>query len=130
MSHLALIAISIYIIVRDILTHRISNLSILLLSALLLLSPHPTHVGTAFIAIATSTMLFHLAKIGMGDLKLLIALLITQGALVISANYLNLCIVVLVVTLISQLIWWRSLRGSVAFAHVLLLPFVIVYLAI
>ncbi|CAN2201721.1 hypothetical protein MCEJIRE27_00772 [Candidatus Nanopelagicaceae bacterium] len=130
MFNLALFAFSAQIIVRDALTHRISNVSILCFTALQLFSPHPIHATKTFFAISLASILFTIARIGMGDLKLLIGLLITQGAIVTSLNYLYLTIVALVFTLISQLIFRRSLQGSVAFAHVLLLPFLIGYLAI
>lgn len=130
MFDLFLIAISSYIIIRDFLTHRISNLSTLLLTALLIINPHTSQLTTTIISIVTSSILFSIAKIGMGDLKLLIGLLITQGSIVISDKYLYLTVTTLVATLISHLISRRTFRGSVAFAHVLLAPFVVLYLAI
>lgn len=130
MFDLLLIAFSSNIIIRDFLTHRISNISTFLLTALLFFNPHQSRLLTTIIAIAFASILFSIAKIGMGDLKLLIGLLITQGSIVISDNYLFLAFTVLAATLISQLISRRTLRGSVAFAHVLLAPFVLLYLAI
>jgi Flp pilus assembly protein protease CpaA len=97
---------------------------------MLYFSPHQSGVKITLVAIAAASILFYIAKIGMGDLKLLMGLLITQGALVISRSYLYLSICALLATLISQLIYRRTLQGSVAFAHVILLPFIIIYLAI
>jgi Flp pilus assembly protein protease CpaA len=82
------------------------------------------------IAILIVSILFYILKMGMGDLKLMVGLLITQGALIISIRYLTLLICVLLITLITQLFLHRTLQASVAFAHVLLLPFLIGYLAI
>jgi Flp pilus assembly protein protease CpaA len=126
----ALLALSAYIILRDFLTHRISNRSVLLLTALLFLSPHQSGVKSIIVSILVISTLFHFSKIGMGDLKLMLGLLITQGELIISIRYLALLLCVLLITLITQLISRRTLHGSVAFAHVLLLPFLISYLDI
>lgn len=130
MFNLVLITISSYIVIRDFLTHRISNMSTLLLTAFLFFNPHPSQLVTTIISIVTSSILFFIAKIGMGDLKLLIGLMITQGSILISDSYLYLAVTTLLATLMSYLISRRTMRGSVAFAHVLLVPFVLLYLAI
>ncbi len=130
MLDLLLIAISSSIVIRDFHTHRISNASTLLLIALLLLNPHPNQFVATIISITVASILFCVAKIGMGDLKLLIGLLVTQGSIVLSADFLYLSLATLAATLISQLIRRRTLRGSVAFAQILLVPFLIAYLAI
>ena len=127
---LALLSLSSYIIVRDFLSHRISNFSVILLTALLSHSPSQVELKETIIAILVVSVLFYIMRIGMGDLKLMLGLLITQGDLVISVKYLYLLLCVLLITLTTQLIFRRTLHGSVAFAHVLLVPFLITYLAI
>jgi Flp pilus assembly protein protease CpaA len=127
---LALLSLSSYIIVKDFLAHRISNFSVILLTALLSHSPNQGELEETIIAILVVSVLFFITRIGMGDLKLMFGLLITQGNLVISARYLYLLLCVLLITLATQLVSRHTLHGSVAFAHVLLLPFLITYLAI
>ncbi|CAN2202682.1 Prepilin type IV endopeptidase, peptidase domain containing protein [Candidatus Nanopelagicaceae bacterium] len=124
------LALSIFIIVQDFRTHRISNKTLLVLTSLLLITAHPTSFTKALISIVLAAMIFTLAKIGMGDLKLFVGLIATQGELIITLDYMNLLFLTLAFTLLSHLIFRRTLQGSLAFAHVLLAPFVILYLAI
>ena len=119
-----------HIMVADFRTHRISNVNILILTALLSISPHWAGVEKVLISILIAAIIFILAKIGMGDLKLMIGLMITQGQLVISADYFRLVALFMAITLISQLIVRRSLKSSIAFAHILLAPLLVLYLAI
>jgi Flp pilus assembly protein protease CpaA len=127
---LALLSLSSYIIVRDFLSHRISNFSVILLTALLSHSPSQVELEETIIAMLVVSVLFYIMRIGMGDLKLMLGLLITQGALILSISYLASLLCVLLITLITQLFSRHTLHGSVAFAHVLLVPFLITYLAI
>jgi Flp pilus assembly protein protease CpaA len=127
---LALLSLSSYIIVRDFLSHRISNFSVILLTALLSHSPSQVELEETIIAMLVVSVLFYIMRIGMGDLKLMLGLLITQGALILSISYLASLLCVLLITLFTQLFSRHTLHGSVAFAHVLLVPFLITYLAI
>ena len=129
--HFALfLAISILIVIIDYRTHRIPNsLSALFFCTSLL----ETHLATSiaiFIALIVMLVIFLVAKIGAGDIKLAAAMILTQGQLVLSLDYLSHMAIVLLATFLLFLASCRSLKGSVAFSQVLLIPFLMSYLAI
>jgi hypothetical protein len=127
---LAILLIGIFIIVRDFHTHRISNISTFVLLSLLLSDPHMAPLIPAIVAILFLSIVFYLFGIGMGDLKLIVGLIALQGELILSIHYLQLSLAILSLTLLGSLALRGSLKGSVAFAHVILGPFLLIYLAI
>jgi Flp pilus assembly protein protease CpaA len=127
---LAILLIGIFMIVRDFHTHRISNISTLVLLSLLLSDPHLAPPIVAIVAILFLSITFNLFGIGMGDLKLIVGLVALQGELILSIQYLQLSVALLSLTLLGSLLLRRNLKGSVAFAHVILGPFLLIYLAI
>jgi Flp pilus assembly protein protease CpaA len=87
--------------------------------------PIPATVAILFLSIA-----FYLFGVGMGDLKLIVGLIALQGELILSIYYLQLLLAILALTLLGSLLLRGNLKGSVAFAHVILGPFLLIYLAI
>ena len=129
--HFALFsAISLLIVIIDYRTHRIPNqLSVLFFCTSFL----DTHLATPieiFTALIVMLVLFLVARIGAGDIKLAAAMIVTQGQLVLTSDYLSHMALVLLGTFLLFLATRRSLKGSVAFSQVLLIPFMLSYLAI
>lgn len=122
--------ISIWIILRDFQFHRISNMSTAFLGFLLLFTRSSLGVTETVITIAVIILIFLLLSIGMGDVKLAIVLIGTEGTMIVSERYLFLMALTLLMTLITSIAIRRNLKGSVAFSHVMLLPFLATYLAI
>lgn len=130
MLNLLILAISSTIIIRDFKLHRIANTHLAFLALILLFDMHRTSFTTTLISIAATIALFTVAKIGMGDIKLAVAMIATQGSIVLTRDFFDLSLLALLLTALLRLLKYRDLRGSVAFAHVLLLPFLALYLAI
>lgn len=126
----AIAIVCLIIVVRDFQRHRISNIHTLILTTLLLLDPHSLDWRVSILAILLISGIFFIAQIGMGDIKVIVVLVATQGEIVISYEFFYLVMALLLATVAGKLIVTRSLKGSVAFAHVLLLPFALIYLAI
>jgi Flp pilus assembly protein protease CpaA len=127
---LVITTLGISIIVRDFQRHRISNLSTFFLASLLLCDPHFSSLAPTIVAISLVSAAFYLSGIGMGDIKLFVSLIAIQGELILSIQYLQASVVMLSLTLLGSLLLRGNLRGSVAFAHVILGPFLLIYLAI
>ena len=101
MLSLAILPIGILIIVRDFHTHRISNISTLVLLSFLLSDPHLAPPIPAIVTTLSLSIVFYLFGIGMGDLKLIVGLIALQGELILSIQYLQLALVVLILTPVS-----------------------------
>ena len=69
-------------------------------------------------------------KIGMGDFKLFSALVITQGALVLTVDFLSRLFLITLITVIITVVRRTGLSGSIAFAPCIAIPFGLVYLGI
>ena len=117
-------------VARDFQTHRIPNWHLAQISLLLILDMHHSTPLATCSSILATMILFSMAKIGMGDIKLAILIIATQGALVLTREFFALCLVVLLITVLARFMKYRHLHGSVAFSHVLLFPFLALYLAI
>lgn len=129
--HFALFsAISLLIVIIDYRTHRIPNRLSTLFFCTSLLDTHLTTPIEIFTALIVMLVLFLVARIGAGDIKLAAAMIVTQGQLVLTSDYLSHMALVLLGTFLLFLATRRSLKGSVAFSQVLLIPFMLSYLAI
>lgn len=118
------------ILLRDFMTHRISNWLSALFLFFLLFDTHMASLVETCIAILITITGFYLGGIGMGDIKLAIAIIATQGSLVLAREFFTLSLLALLATVLFRFLKYRHLRGSVAFSQVLLLPFLLLYLAI
>lgn len=118
------------IVIRDFQIHRISNRHLAILTMLLLLDLHraPFLVTCTWMLITITT--FSIGGIGMGDIKLALAMILTQGSMVLTREFLNLAFATLFMTVVMRLFRDRSLHGSVAFSQVLILPFLVLRLGI
>jgi hypothetical protein len=92
--------------------------------------PHTLSIAQVFpIAIATIA-LFPLLRIGMGDLKLWLGMLISQGQILLSLEYLHFFLVATISVLIITWLRFGDRRASVAFGPSLVMPFLLIYLGI
>lgn len=122
--------ISLYIALRDVKTHKISHTSLLALSIPLSLNMHRIFLWQSLLLILATLLVSLLFGIGGGDFKLLALLILTQGALVASITYLQILLMAISLSLLISIIVNRSLKGSIALAPAILLPFMACYLAI
>lgn len=118
------------IVINDMRTHRISNRSSGLLFLLLICQPKLAPLLSIFVVIVISILIFTVAHVGMGDLKLWIAMVITRGEDVISLRYLQGLLVVSTVSAAISFLRGRDFRKEIPFGPSLLLPFVPIYLGI
>jgi Flp pilus assembly protein protease CpaA len=128
--HFLVLSLSSFIIIKDLRSHRIPNIATLALGGVLFIDCHSAGALLTISVAAIVTTIFLLAKVGMGDVKLFLVLVFTQGSLVISIRYLQLVIFIMVITVLAAKAARGNISGSVAFAHVILLPFLALYLAI
>lgn len=122
--------ISLFIALRDVKTHKITHASLLALSIPLSLNMHRIFLWQSLLLILATLLVSLLFGIGGGDFKLLALLILTQGALVASITYLQILLMAISLSLLISIIVNRSLKGSIALAPAILLPFMACYLAI
>jgi Flp pilus assembly protein protease CpaA len=104
-----------------------SNFALFLL---LLFDANPLPLSHTLLAWLTFTIICAVTQLGGGDFKLLTVLLVTQGKVLLSANYgLGIAIAITLTVLIS-LLARRNLDDSVPMGPAILAPFTISYLAI
>ena len=134
MLKLFVLLTSLSISIVDIRRHRIPNQLTLLLAALLLFDSVSMEIKKVVIAIPILLAVGYIGKVGAGDIKLLLALLITSGSLLLNQGYfLGMAIISLLGILGSSLFsYFKSVERpkSIAFAPSILVPFAALYLAI
>lgn len=130
MIQLFVLSILAYITVADIRTHRITNRSTLILGLALFSKMNSASFITTFISIAIAFALCALFTIGMGDFKLFSVLVITQGSLVLTLDFLHRFFLVTLCVVTFSLAARKNLASSIAFAPCIVIPFGMVYLGI
>lgn len=114
----------------DIRAHRIPNKLSLLFLLANLLDSHCKSLGVTVVSVALMGTLFMALRIGMGDIKLAVVLITTQGGEVLTLDYLNRLALALFLAMVLHLCSKRTIKGSIAFAPVLLMPYLMLYLDI
>jgi Flp pilus assembly protein protease CpaA len=126
-----LIAISsIYISWVDLREHRIYNRDLISYALLLSLDSNLTTInlsGPLIIFSLLVTVCFH---IGGGDFKLIVVLLLVQGEVVASTQYLYYLLVALSSSILLTGFRHRTLHCTVPLAPAIALPFLLIYLGI
>lgn len=130
MMSLGVIALSLFITVDDLQNHRIRHMSLLLLAVPLLIASHMSTLHSILFASLFLLFITALTKLGGGDLKLFLLLFVSQGAIVISLDYLQWFLLACTVEVSIFAILRRSFGGSIPLAPAILAPFILCYLAI
>ena len=126
----AMIFLTLLIAWIDLRTHRIPNLLSILLLVICLFNPAYAPIDLALLSTLLMSVIFSVTGVGMGDIKLAAILILTQGKLVLTIEYLNRFTLALSLTVIGYLFVKRTIKGSIALAPVLLLPYLTLYLDI
>lgn len=116
--------------IYDLRFFKVRNLDSALFLGLLLLDLNSSSLQSALLASVSSICAFTGLKIGMGDLKLWLALLATQSALVLSVVFLSRAVVIAGLLVAANYLRIGRKSTSIAFAPVLLIPFLSLYLGI
>lgn len=131
MFHLALIAIvffiSFLISLNDLRSHQIPNRLTLALFFSLTFERNSLNAPKTFLIAVLATIITILFTVGMGDLKLFLALLVTQGTGIITLEFFtvfSLCSVLLAIFELTRL---RSFKADVPLAPAILIPFLLHY---
>lgn len=128
LNTIALITLSMHIILFDIRFHRIQNISLIALMPLLLLSSHTLAFSDAVLLIIVVSTICIVAKIGMGDIKLLALLIAFQGEIIAQPAWLILFSFIALISTIAHAIQRRGLSGDIALAPAILIPFLTIFL--
>jgi uncharacterized membrane protein len=119
-----------HICIHDLRFFKVRNLDSALFLGLLLFDLNSSSFQSALLASVISIHAFIGLKIGMGDLKLWIALIATQSALVLSEAFLVRAVVIAGLLAAANYLRIGRRSDSIAFAPVLLIPFLSLYLGI
>ncbi|CAB4884724.1 unannotated protein [freshwater metagenome] len=123
-----LLLLTLYISVVDIRSQKISNRSNLALAAVLISDSHTLSILMTLLYTVIALALSILINLGMGDFKLVVVLLLTQSAVLISHQYFSLFLACASLTLVTSTLARKGIKGSVAFGPTILLPFTAIYL--
>ena len=125
-----IVSLLVFITIVDFHTHRITNISLFILGLALFTDRNSASFIYTLIAVAMALWLCVAFKIGMGDFKLFSVLVITQGTLVLTVDFLAHLLLVTLVTVTITTVRRKGLSGSIAFAPCIAIPFGLVYLGI
>lgn len=112
----------------DFVSYKIPNLLSIALFFLLLVDPAPLPASHVLLAAISVLVLAHFSAVGMGDRKLFLALLLSQGSVIMSLEYLNYFFIAILILCLTKVIRDHSFKGSIALGPAILLPFLGVYL--
>jgi Flp pilus assembly protein protease CpaA len=133
MIHIALditlIMMTAYISISDIKFHRIPNTSLLILTITLLYSTHTISMTSTLIILCSIWLVGLLAKMGMGDLKLLTILLILHGQILINPIFWIFFAAIALLSIIFHILARGTMRGEIPLAPAILFPFTGIYLS-
>jgi Flp pilus assembly protein protease CpaA len=122
--------LSMHICIHDLRFLKVLNLETAFLLVLLFSATNLTSLSSTLLSAVVSIFCFLLLKIGMGDLKLWLVLIATEGAIVLSMDFLLRAFAIAALLVAVTSIRRGTMKGSIAFAPVLLLPFLSLYLGI
>lgn len=121
--------LALFISAFDLKSHRIPNISILLMASLLSISMNQLDLARTVITLILLWTVGLFTKVGMGDLKLLTIILIFQGQILLHSFTLILSLLIAALSILLHLFKNRSLKGEIALAPAILIPFTTFYLA-
>jgi Flp pilus assembly protein protease CpaA len=123
-----LVGLTLYICVIDIRFHRIPNSSILGLVIVLIYPNNALNLVMTSFTLLIIWIIGISSKVGMGDLKLLTILLVLQGGILLRPITLTIGALVITLMIAIHLIVNKSLKGDIALAPAILIPFTVAYL--
>ena len=119
---------SLYISWVDLREHRIYNRDLLIFAGILALDLNEIAMKWIGLLLALSLILTMLLRIGGGDFKLFSVLLLTQGRIIVSIQYLNYLLAGLLLSLLITALHHRTLNCTVPLAPAIALPFLVIHL--
>lgn len=125
-----IILFALYIALRDLQTHTITNKINFAFFLLLLIDTNPLSLRHLLLAWLTLIIVSLVTQLGGGDFKLITVLLVTQGKVLLSAHYGSGIAIAITLTVLISLLFRRNLDDSVPMGPAILAPFTISYLAI
>ena len=128
LASVLLIGLALYICAMDIRCHRIPNASILGMTIVLIYPNHSLDLPLASFSLLLIWILGIFSKAGMGDLKLLTVLLLLQGEILLRPITLKIGALVITFMIAIHLIVNKTLKGDIALAPAILIPFTMAYL--
>jgi Flp pilus assembly protein protease CpaA len=120
---------SLWISIIDQRTYRITNRSLMFVGVIFAIDSHQSGLVRALFAVSITAPVAYLIGIGAGDIKLFALLVICQGEIIFTAQYLTFLTATATSLLLVRLASERDLHGSIAFGPVILLPATAIYLA-
>jgi len=108
--------------------HRIPNFSILGLAIVLIYPNNSLNLVMTSFSLLIIWIIGISSKVGMGDLKLLTILLVLQGGILLRPIALTIGALVITLMIAIHLIVNKSLKGDIALAPAILIPFTVAYL--
>lgn len=130
MLTIAILLLSLWISLNDLRTHRIRNSDLLILALPLVFSIHLPGAISALLLISTALVLSMILNIGGGDFKLFSLLVLTQGSIIATAEYVLRFMIAITILVVLSVISRRKIAGSIALAPAILAPFLLGYLGI
>lgn len=125
---LLLIMFTLYISSIDLKFHRIPNISLLWLIIVLINPMNHLGLHVTLLALFLLWIIGLTSKVGMGDLKLLTVLLVLQGEILLRPISLIAFFFVTTLMIAFHCVMNKSLRGDIALAPAILIPFTVAYL--
>jgi Flp pilus assembly protein protease CpaA len=121
-------SLSIYIAVVDIQQHRIHNRNLFIFGIFLIISRNSISLVDSLLLVLAVLLICLIFKFGGGDFKLLALLILTQGELIASAQFLSYLFFALLISVALWAALQRNFRGAMPLAPSILLPFLALYL--
>jgi Flp pilus assembly protein protease CpaA len=125
-----IVGLTLHISIFDLRFHRIQNASIIILGHLLTFSMHRLAILPMLIGLFVLWICGLIGNVGMGDLKLLTILIVLQGEILLQSNAIVLSLLIASLSVLLHLSSRRTLKGEIALAPAILIPFTSVYLAL
>lgn len=122
------ICASIYICLTDIRHHRIPNIALPLLAFPLISNLTTLPKEDLALSLLALWIIGLLAGVGMGDLKLLTLLLVTQGSHLLNMRYLIGALIISFISIGFARLKGGSFKVEIPLAPAILIPFLVIYL--
>ena len=126
--NLSVIGVLIYISVYDVRRHKISHLSLVILALAYLLSGFDVNFRNLSNLTLLLILMYFIADIGMGDIKLLFLLGVFASNQLFTFHYLSMVWAICLLTLVVSILSNGKNRRNMPLAPAIALPLVVLYL--